>query len=66
MLDLLGELNSAGRTLVVVTHDPNVARRADRVLLVRDGEIVQRIAGSDVVNLAQLFEPEESTAGEAR
>ena len=66
VLDLLGELNSAGRTLVVVTHDPNVARRADRVLLVRDGEIVQRIAGSDVVNLAQLFEPEESTAGEAR
>ncbi len=66
MLDLLGELNSAGRTLVVVTHDPNVARRADRVLLVRDGEIVKRMAGADVENLGQLFAPEESTAEEAR
>ncbi len=66
VLDLLGDLHSAGHTLIVVTHDPNVACRADRVLLVRDGEIVKRIAGADLLNLGQLFAPEESTAEEAR
>lgn len=39
VLDLMGELNEAGQTLVVVTHDPRVARRADRLLVLVDGEI---------------------------
>lgn len=39
VLDLMGELNDAGQTLVVVTHDPRVARRADRLLVLVDGEI---------------------------
>jgi len=56
VLDLLGELNREGRTLVVVTHDPGVARRADRVLVMRDGRIVRRVAGTDVQDLASLFE----------
>jgi putative ABC transport system ATP-binding protein len=30
-----------GTTLVVVTHDPSVAARADRVLQLHDGQIVQ-------------------------
>lgn len=39
VLDLMDELNEAGQTLVVVTHDPRVARRADRLLVLVDGEI---------------------------
>jgi putative ABC transport system ATP-binding protein len=66
VLDLLGDLHRAGRTLIVVTHDPNVARRADRVLLFRDGEIVKRIAGADLVNLGQLFGIDEMPSEEAR
>ncbi len=45
---LLEELNAQGLTLVVVTHDPNMAARAKRVLLMRDGRIVNRIAGSEL------------------
>jgi len=59
VLDLLGDLHREGRTLIVVTHDPAVARRADRVLIFRDGEIVRRLAGSDVTDLGQLFSFEE-------
>jgi len=40
LLDLLDELQrGSGMTLVVVTHDPDIARRADRVLHMLDGRI---------------------------
>ncbi len=41
ILDLLFELaDEGGKTLVMVTHDPDIARLGDRVLTIRDG-IVQ-------------------------
>ena len=40
LLALLGELNKAGKTLLMVTHNPVVAQRAERVLQVKDGRIV--------------------------
>ena len=40
ILDLFGELNADGTTLIVVTHDIDVAARADRIVEVRDGRIV--------------------------
>ena len=48
VLELLDRLNAEGLTLVVVTHDTNVARRADRVILMRDGRIVRRVAPADL------------------
>jgi putative ABC transport system ATP-binding protein len=38
---LMRELNrDLGTTVIIVTHDPSVARRADRILLMRDGRII--------------------------
>ena len=37
---LLRELNSCGRTIIMVTHDPHTATYADRTIVIRDGEIV--------------------------
>jgi len=42
VLDLLDRLNDEGLTLIVVTHDPRVAMRADRVLILADGRVVRR------------------------
>ncbi len=40
ILDLVAEVRSqTGQTLVMVTHDPEVARRADRILQIADGRI---------------------------
>jgi putative ABC transport system ATP-binding protein len=39
ILDLVDELRADGVTIVVVTHNPNVAERADRVLWLKDGVI---------------------------
>jgi len=40
ILDLFQELNDAGITLMVVTHDPEVAEVSKRNLMFRDGEII--------------------------
>ncbi len=39
LLDIFDELNSHGITLIIVTHDPEVAQRAKRTVLLRDGLI---------------------------
>jgi len=39
VIALLRELHGAGRTLVLVTHDPDVADHADRLVHVRDGRV---------------------------
>jgi putative ABC transport system ATP-binding protein len=39
VLDLLDELHAGGRTIVVITHDHDVAARAGRNLVIRDGQI---------------------------
>jgi putative ABC transport system ATP-binding protein len=40
IMDLLGELNGAGVTLIVVTHETDIAARARRRISFRDGRIV--------------------------
>ena len=40
VMDLLCELHREGLTLVLVTHDPTVAARADRLITVKDGVVV--------------------------
>ena len=41
VIDLLGELHREGLTIILVTHDPNVAAHADRLITVRDGRLVE-------------------------
>jgi len=41
ILGLFRELNAQGRTLIVVTHDPGVAARCGRRLVMRDGRVVE-------------------------
>lgn len=41
ILEMFQQLNAAGRTVILVTHDPKVAAYADRVIRVVDGLIVE-------------------------
>ena len=41
LTDLLGSLHRAGTTLVVITHNPVVASRAQRQIAIRDGELAE-------------------------
>jgi putative ABC transport system ATP-binding protein len=40
VMDIFGQLHRAGRTVVVITHEADVAARARRVVRLRDGQIV--------------------------
>ena len=62
ILELLESMNDAGLTLIVVTHDVNVGRRARRVLVLRDGEIEHRVPGRELAPEMLLADPAEATA----
>ena len=40
IISLLRELADAGKTILLITHEANLARAAQRTILMRDGEIV--------------------------
>jgi ABC-type lipoprotein export system ATPase subunit len=48
---LLERMNADGLTLVLVTHNPAVAGRAGRVLIMQDGGIVARQSGGELAGL---------------
>jgi ABC-type lipoprotein export system ATPase subunit len=65
IMDLLRQLNrEQGTTFIVVTHNPAVARAADRIVTVRDGR-VRRDERIDNVYLVDLKEFKESALGHA-
>ncbi len=41
VMDILATLHSAGHTVILITHDEDIARRAKRMLIIRDGVLVQ-------------------------
>ncbi|MFT7462867.1 MAG: putative ABC transport system ATP-binding protein [Pseudohongiellaceae bacterium] len=48
IMDLFRELHGAGRTVVVITHDPEIAAAAPRRVLLRDGLIESDVAEGSV------------------
>jgi putative ABC transport system ATP-binding protein len=40
ILDLLFDLNKKGNTIVIVTHDLEIAKKCKRIIKIRDGEII--------------------------
>lgn len=49
IMALFRELNEGGVTLVVVTHDADVARQANRVVQVRDGKVLRDVPAKEWV-----------------
>ncbi len=53
VLDIFGELNASGITVVMVTHEPEVARQTERIVWFRDGEVIEsNLTPSDLVKTA--------------
>ncbi|MBD2302933.1 ABC transporter ATP-binding protein [Nostoc sp. FACHB-87] len=53
VLDIFTELNASGITVVMVTHEPDVARQTQRIVWFRDGEIIHsHLTPNDLTHLA--------------
>jgi putative ABC transport system ATP-binding protein len=50
ILELIADLHAQGLTVVIVTHEPDVARQAKRVVLMRDGRAVADGPPSEVLD----------------
>jgi putative ABC transport system ATP-binding protein len=46
VVELLGELNAAGTTVAVITHDHDIAQRFPRQVSLRDGRVVADVTGA--------------------
>jgi putative ABC transport system ATP-binding protein len=52
VLELLRAMADRGQSIVMVTHDPAAAARADGVLFLRDGRLVDHLAGAGAREVA--------------
>jgi putative ABC transport system ATP-binding protein len=39
IMDMLADLNRKGRTIIIVTHDPLIGERAQRIIRIKDGKV---------------------------
>lgn len=40
IMEILGELNDGGSTIILITHDMNISKRAKRIIQIKDGRII--------------------------
>lgn len=52
IMDLLAEINSTGTTIIMVTHEPALAKRAHRNIFVRDGRVTDDASDLQMVATA--------------
>ncbi len=57
VLGILQELNREGRTIIIVTHDRAVAARANRIIEIRDGEIIADASRDDSADIENAHIP---------
>ena len=48
IMGLFSEINKQGTTIIIVTHEAEIARFAEKVIFIRDGNIQKIVAGSEI------------------
>ncbi|QAY67724.1 ABC transporter permease [Paenibacillus protaetiae] len=54
VLGMMEELNQTGQTIVLITHDMEVAQRASRIVMIRDGRLTELERGA-AMKIMQAF-----------
>jgi putative ABC transport system ATP-binding protein len=55
IMELFQDLNAKGRTIVYVTHEPDIARFATRNVIFRDGKIIRENYVKDRLNATEIL-----------
>lgn len=55
IMDIFQELNSRGKTIVFVTHEPDIATFSSRTILLRDGQIKRDTPNANIQNAHEAF-----------
>lgn len=64
IMQILRELHSEGRTVILITHDNEIAEQADRVIQIRDGKIVSDTKQDASRNLKAAKQADENQGQE--
>lgn len=56
IMALFQDLNSKGKTIVFVTHEPDIARLTSKNIIFRDGHIIKEIPVSNMANAREILE----------
>ena len=61
VMEILVDLYKKGHTIIIVTHDPNIAEYASRVIEIKDGKIVNdNVKNSEIYEAEKQSQPEKS------
>ncbi len=55
IMEIFQELNSRGKTIVFVTHEPDIATFSGRTIVLRDGQIKRDTLNSNIQNAHEAF-----------
>lgn len=47
IMQMMHDLHEEGNTIIIITHDLNIAKQAERIVTIRDGKIVSDIDNRD-------------------
>jgi ABC-type lipoprotein export system ATPase subunit len=72
IIDLFNQLVEQGKTIILVTHDPSITKRATRTLIISDGKIIDETVAkalpllnhTQMLNVTNLLQPMEIPAGQ--
>ncbi|WP_291953201.1 ABC transporter permease [Campylobacter sp.] len=59
VLDILTKLNMQGHTIVLVTHDPNIAAKAKRIIEIKDGKILNDSSPKEINKITKKIMAKE-------
>ncbi len=60
IIEFLGKMNESGITIILVTHEPDIATHARRIITMKDGKILTDLANSQAT--ARPPQPEKTSA----
>jgi putative ABC transport system ATP-binding protein len=66
VLRIFGELNGEGRTVVLITHEPDVAGQAKRVVTLSDGRVLSDVRSVGVMDPPPILAVQKSAHAQAQ